>query len=729
MPHRNALWRTIGSLLLVMCVFTRNGYCWDTFSDTWVATDGLGRSLPTNEQVGSPRARKSVAMFYFLWLGQHGHEGPFDISQILKENPASIRNPNSPPWGPLFAMHHWGESWFGYYVSDDEAVLAKHAQMLTDAGVDVVVFDATNQLTYPKSLHALCRTWSELRKHGNATPQIAFLCPFDDPRKVVCELYDTLYSPKAYPDLWYRWEGKPLILADPELVRRTNIIGNTSPVAVELLPGHTLGQSFQVDRPLESVAARVPTWTETNSVATLSLRRDGPHGERIVSRRFENIPDSQWLALRLEKPVSVGNYYLELSSPQRRVGWWGDAADTYPGGSALSDGAPSPGDRSLRVNTIDKDDERLLDFFTFRSPRPDMFAGPRGPGDWGWLEVYPQHAFYKTPGTAEEVTVGVAQNADGGKLNVFTNPHSRGRSFHNGREPEPAGQDFSGLNFAEQWQRALELDPSLIFITGWNEWVAGRFNRQSMRLADAGPVIFVDEFSREFSRDIEPMKGGHEDNYYYQTVSNIRRFKGVRPLPPVRTQPIQIDGNFADWANVEPEFRDDIGDPVHRDHAGWSPPSRYINQTGRNDIVAAKVAYDDTNVYFYVRTREPLSPSTDPNWMLLFLDCDRNSTNGWLGYDYLVDHNPMKPQKLVLEKHEAAGYHWDQPREITSRVAKNEMELAIPRAALGISTLPATIDFKWADNIQQTGEASDFTLNGDAAPNDRFNYRAVLSTK
>ena len=41
--------------------------------------------------------------------------------------------------------------------------------------------------------------------------------------------------------------------------------------------------------------------------------------------------------------------------------------------------------------------------------------------------------------------------------------------------------------------------------------------------------------------------------------------------------------------------------------------------------------------------------------------------------------------------------------------------------------LPAVIDFKWADNIQQTGDASDFTLNGDAAPNDRFNYRATLT--
>ena len=52
------------------------------------------------------------------------------------------------------------------------------------------------------------------------------------------------------------------------------------------------------------------------------------------------------------------------------------------------------------------------------------------------------------------------------------------------------------------------------------------------------------------------------------------------------------------------------------------------------------------------------------------------------------------------------------------------MELSIPRAVFGKGPLPAAIDFKWADNIQQTGDWSDFTLNGDAAPNDRFNYRA-----
>ena len=122
----------------------------------------------------------------------------------------------------------------------------------------------------------------------------------------------------------------------------------------------------------------------------------------------------------------------------------------------------------------------------------------------------------------------------------------------------------------------------------------------------------------------------------------------------------------------------------------------------------------------------PLSPATDANWMLLFIDADGNATTGWLGYDFVVNRSAAQrgEQVTTLEKHQGPDYQWASPKEITYRTAGNELELAIPRAALGLTRLPAHLDFKWADNIQQTGDWSDFTLNGDAAPNDRFNFRA-----
>lgn len=718
--HGGLLGGLAGVLLQTLAA---SGAGWDTFSDTWVATDALGRSLPTHAEVGPPKAGKQVALFYFLWLGRHGDQGPFDISKILAQDPGAIDRPDHPAWGPRHAPHHWGESIFGYYVSDDEGVLLKHAQMLTDADVDAVIFDVTNQLTYRQSWEALCRVFERYRRDHGRVPQIVFLCPFWEPRKVVRELWEDLYRKELYPELWFRWEGKPLLLADPVLLGEGTTFSRHDTPA-ELKPGHTLGQTFAVAKPFAAVGGSFPTWTRKDSAMTLTLFRAGPGGEKLAGRRFEAVPDNAWLTLELATPAPAGRYYLEMSLPKGPVGWWSSNRDTLTNGQAHADGIATTGDRDLRIVFADDDSRQIREFFTFRKPQPDYFLGPTGPNQWGWLEVYPQHVFTNAGGHPEQMTVGVAQNAVDGRLSVLSNPRSHGRSFHAGKEPGPEGRDDSGRNFAEQWERALTLDPAFIFITGWNEWIAGRFDLKAP-FFQPGPVTFVDQFNQEFSRDVEPMKGGHGDNYYYQMVANIRRFAGARPLPPVHPRPIVVDGKFEDWSEVQPEFRDTIGDPMQRDHPGWGAGSRYVNRTGRNDLMLAKLSFDAQNLYCYVRTRAPLTPVTDPNWMLLFLDTDGNSTNGWLGFDFVANRSGVSSHASRVERN-GGGYRWIDPAPIAMAVAGNELELAIPLAALGLRQPPAWIDFKWADNLQQTGDWSDFTLHGDAAPNDRFKYRALL---
>jgi hypothetical protein len=113
--------------------------------------------------------------------------------------------------------------------------------------------------------------------------------------------------------------------------------------------------------------------------------------------------------------------------------------------------------------------------------------------------------------------------------------------------------------------------------------------------------------------------------------------------------------------------------------------------------------------------------------MLLYIDTDNDPKTGWLGYDVVINRSNVRPRATTLERNTAAGkYEWHASAEIEYRVSANELELRIPRAVLGLTKLPATLDFKWSDNSQQTGEAADFTLSGDSAPNDRFNYRAIL---
>ena len=557
-----------------------------TMPDTWTATDALGRTVSTAEIVGPPRKDRFVGMFYFLWLGEHGRGGPYDVTKILAQDPEAMNKPDSPLWGPMHAYHHWSEPLFGYYLSDDPWVLRKHAQMLSDAGVDTVIFDVTNQATYPKSYLALCKVWSQLRKEGGRTPQIAFLTPFWDPNRVVRTLYDHFYSKGLYKDLWFQWKGKPLILADP-------------------------------------------------------------------------------------------------------------------------DKAP--------------DDTKA--FFTFRKPEPSYFSGPSGPNQWSWLEVYPQHEFYNEAGKCEQMSVGVGQNGIlPNRCAAFSEKGTHGRSWHHGAEDKTPGVVNLGKNVAEQWERALKVDPEFVFITGWNEWIAMRLDEFN---GVREPVMFVDQYTQEKSRDIEPMLGGHEDSYYYQMVDYIRRFKGARPTPKASApKTIKIDGKFDDWKDVGPEYIDDAFDTEHRDHPSWNPETRYTNTTGRNDFVSTKVTRDDRFVYFYARTREPITPRTDPNWMLLFINTDLNPKAGWHGYNFVVNRRVRDTSVSLLERWNAASRAWESSGGIRYAVKGSEMELAIAREALGLDapSNPVKFDFKWADNIRSF-DPIEFTTSGDTAPNGRFAYR------
>ena len=696
---------------------------WDTFADTWVATDALGRRLPTHAETGPPRADRTVGMFYFLWHGAHIQGGPYDVSRILARDPEAMSRPASPLWGPLHVPHHWGESLFGYYLTQDAGVLRKHAQMLADTGVDVVVFDVTNQLTYRDDYQALLRVWSELRAAGNRTPQVAFLTPFWDPAKVVRELWRDLYAPGLHPELWFRWEGKPLILADPALIldRGGNDQQNTP---AELLPGHTLGQSFVTQQAVEKAGGRFPTWNSSAAAMTLALFREGPDGGLVARARQEAVRDNEWRMLSFDPPLPPGRYRLEVSEPEGKVGWWSHTGDVLAEGGAFADGLAVPGDRTLRLLTADPETQRLRAFFTFRKPQPDYFQGPTGPDQWSWLEVYPQHVFTNAAGQKEQMSVGVGQNAVGNRLGSMSEPGARGRSHHGGAtDPRPDAVRL-GLNVAEQWTRALAEDPRVVFVTGWNEWIAGRFAEfNGIKL----PVMFVDQFDQEHSRDIEPMRGGHGDDYYYQFAGYVRRYKGARALPPVKPAPIQVDGRFQDWRAVEPEFRDTIGDPMEREHRGWATNVTYANTTGRNDLVAAKTSFDARQAWFHVRCRDPLTPPAGTNWMVLFLDTDADARTGWLGYDTRVNANRPTPAQASVDHWKDGA--WQPAGDVELRVAGPELELAVPWSALGLGGPPPALDFKWTDNCLRAGDWTDFTLNGDAAPNDRFNHRALLSVR
>ena len=574
-------------------------------SDSWAATDALGRKVRDYQEAGNKKKDKFVAMFYWTWHQQSPDttRSVKNITEIVRKYPEAMRDNNHPAWeqetpGGIF---YWEQPLLGYYKTTDPWVLRKHAEMLADAGVDAVFFDCTNgSLTWIDSYEALLKTWDQAQKDGVNVPKIAFMLPFGPaPHSLVSlrQLYKDLYKPGRYENLWFIWKGKPCIMAYPD-----------------------------------------------------------------------NLTDSE-------------------------------------------------------------EDQEIAKFFTFRPGQPDYMDGPQRNDQWSWLEVYPQKGYVKNQdGTFEQVSVGVAQNTSPdrkGHCGAFNVKDSYGRNFSvlKGFDPRVDGYLY-GWNFQEQWNRAFEIDPELVFVTGWNEYIAGKWHDPW----NGFPFSFVDQYNWNCSRDIEPNAGWGDkgDVYYLQLVDNVRKFKGM-DAPEKASEPKTVKIGKADgWDDVAPYYRHYKGNTMHRDHRGCYS-AYYVNNTGRNDIVGAKVARDDENLYFYVETAEELTPSTDRNWMMLFIDTDRDKTTGWNGYDIIVNRVSPKGKKVIVEKNVGNRWEWETVAECKFAVNVDKLEFAIPREVLGIEGENVDIEFKWNDNMQDNGNIMDFYVNGDTAPGGRFNF--VYTTK
>ena len=100
--------------------------------------------------------------------------------------------------------------------------------MLADAGVDAVVLDFSNGFNYPVARTAMFEAFAEVRAAGGKTPQIFFLLPFRwAPSKAqnkfqyesLINIYREVYAKGFHPELWFRWKGKPLIMAYPSYAK------------------------------------------------------------------------------------------------------------------------------------------------------------------------------------------------------------------------------------------------------------------------------------------------------------------------------------------------------------------------------------------------------------------------------------------------------------------------------------------------------------------------------
>ena len=312
---------------------------------------------------------------------------------------------------------------------------------------------------------------------------------------------------------------------------------------------------------------------------------------------------------------------------------------------------------------------------------------------------------------------------------------SKGRSYVNGIVEYNKDYGFSmdsgaGLGFANSFRAVQKLDPEVMLITGWNEWIAGlTHDNQTTNFAGSkrNPFYFVDQFNTEYSRDGEPMKlrdgdgVGFGDNYYYQMASYIREFKGWEAAASASGQ-TSIDISKKDsWANVGPTFTDTANDTAWRSADGYFAGYTYVNNSGRNDLLTAKVSQDQKYLYFTVSTAEDVIISNDSDWMNLYLNIDGDSKNGWEGFDFVLNH--ARDGHYVSVESLAKGWHGEHVGQALYTVDGNTMTIRLDKAVIGVSGTATEILFKWADNATVDGHVMEFMDLGDTAPNDRYAFR------
>ena len=640
----------------------------DLYSDTWVATDAIGRTMPTSEQTGDVKddKRRVVGIFYITWHTQniHSWKAPYsaDVTKILEQDPEARKDTNHKLW-QIDAYHfHYAEPEMGYFLSQDEWVIRKDLSMLTDAGVDVMIMDVTNAVRYWDEWELIFQTMQKVKAEGNKVPKFCFWA-FNGPViTVVQELYNRIYKEKKYTDLWFHWDGKPLLLynSDPHHNASGGWVENPNPNYYEAAETDPNDPNYNN-----------PDYTQKNLKDYTSEVKE-----------FFTLRNMWW-------------GYYEWAG-KRYIG----TEDNWSFGYSLAD-----------ENILKMTPEELLS--THNGKREQGAVTPA------------QH-----PVTMTENPMGVGKSwtrrFGEPQLNEYDMPEVGYIPYLNETRPNPV---LYGAYFQESWDYALKGDPDFLYINDWNEWTAMKFNLgpNSPWLGRYNSFMFVDQYNMEFNRGIQPMKGGYTDNYYMQMAQNIRRYKGSRPIPQHSGfAECKIDGRFSDWKNNSIEYRDTKGDTFHRDAKGYAG-MHYTNTSGRNDIITSKVAVGKENISFYAETAEKLTPHTDPNWMLLMIDADNNSSTGWYGYDFIINKSVKSDRTTSLMRYDAEKTEWAEVADIAMRYAENHLELTIPRHLLNLTEDKFTFDFKWADNPAELADPISLCTDGDTAPNRRFNYRVIWS--
>ncbi len=195
----------------------------DFYLDTWVSTDSLGRKVADFPEVGAVKeGTRELGLLYWNWFGRG--KGSYGILEDLRDaHPEAMDDFYHPAW-IKDAAYWWSEPVFDVYSSHDYWVYRKHAEMLSMAGVDVILFDYSNSgIVYSDAVEVLAKAFRDAKSAGVKVPKITGMYAIGDDSesniKSLSATYHIFFTENDYSDLWFYMDGKPMVYTYNNAIR------------------------------------------------------------------------------------------------------------------------------------------------------------------------------------------------------------------------------------------------------------------------------------------------------------------------------------------------------------------------------------------------------------------------------------------------------------------------------------------------------------------------------
>lgn len=279
-----------------------------------------------------------------------------------------------------------------------------------------------------------------------------------------------------------------------------------------------------------------------------------------------------------------------------------------------------------------------------------------------------------------------------------------------------------GTNAQEEWDYALKIDPEMVLVTGWNEWVAIKQVYEEGTPRER--IQFCDNFDIALSRDIEPMSGGYNDAFYLQLIQNVRRYKGItkKETKAVKST-IDINGDISSWDNIKNVYRNISKTAYGRNAFDFANKTKLKLDAPKNFIEEIRMTNDSESIYVLIKTEQNIVLDTQSkNSLNLFIGVGDVSNQGWNSYSYVINRSPNAEGKTSLEKI-SSDFSVLSQTNVDYYIKENYIQFKIPKAELEINSDSCKLYFKVADSVEKQNDIMAYYVTGSVLPVGRLSYQ------